>query len=178
MQIEILFCGAAAVQTGSAFAGGSGSQCSALLARGDLKFTMAPTGAEKRSFLLRDTRKTECGANQFPIRSAVRAAPFALLRDTRKTERGARLFPIRSAVRAAPFALLRDTRKTERGASLFPIRSAVRAAAFAVLRNTRKTERGARLFPIRSAVRAAPFALVRVNCTFVDLKAGATTCQR
>jgi hypothetical protein len=35
----------------------------------------------------------------------VRAAPFALLKDTRKTECGAILFPSRLEVRAAPFAL-------------------------------------------------------------------------
>ena len=55
--------------------------------------------------LLRNLRKTECGAGRFPIRFAVRAAPFALLRNLRKTECGAGLFPIRLAVRAAPFAL-------------------------------------------------------------------------
>jgi hypothetical protein len=38
---------------------------------------------------LRNTRKTECGADLFLIRLAVRAAPFALLRNTRKTECGA-----------------------------------------------------------------------------------------
>jgi hypothetical protein len=36
----------------------------------------------------------------------VRAAPFALLKNSRKTERGAGQIPIRLVVRAAPFALL------------------------------------------------------------------------
>jgi len=36
---------------------------------------------------------------------AVRAAPFALLRNSRKTECGAGQFLVRLAVRAAPFAL-------------------------------------------------------------------------
>src|ERR1700689_4724744 len=55
--------------------------------------------------LFRNSRKTERGAGQFLIRSAVRAAPFALLRNSRKTERGAGQFPVRFEVRAAPFAL-------------------------------------------------------------------------
>jgi hypothetical protein len=38
--------------------------------------------------LFSDTRKTECGASQFPTSWAARAAPFALLTDTRKTECG------------------------------------------------------------------------------------------
>jgi hypothetical protein len=36
-----------------------------------------------------------------------RAAPFALLKNPRKTECGAKQFLTRLAVRAAPFALLR-----------------------------------------------------------------------
>ena len=88
--------------------------------------------------------------------------PLALLRNTRKTERGANQFLIQLAVRAAPFALLRNTRKTERGASQFLIRLVVRAAPFALLRNTRKTERGASQFLSRLVVRAAPFALLSI----------------
>src|SRR5271170_706672 len=82
--------------------------------------------------LLRNLRKTECGAGLFLIRFAVRAAPFALLRNLRKTECGAGQFLIRFAVRAAPFALLRNLRKTECGAGQFLIRFAVRAAPFAL----------------------------------------------
>jgi hypothetical protein len=54
---------------------------------------------------LRNSRKTERGAGQFLVRSAVRAAPFALLRNSRKTERGAGQLLVGFAVRAAPFAL-------------------------------------------------------------------------
>jgi hypothetical protein len=54
---------------------------------------------------LKNSRKTERGAIQFPTRLAVRPAPFALLRNSRKTKRGAIQFPTRLAVRAAPFAL-------------------------------------------------------------------------
>ena len=71
------------------------------------------------SRLLKNTRKTERGPDNFPILVA-NAAPFALLKNTRKTERGADNFPILVAS-AAPFALLRNTRKTERGPENFPI---------------------------------------------------------
>ena len=54
-----------------------------------------------------------------PDRLVVRAAPFALLRNSRKTECGAKQFLTRLVVRAAPFALLRNSRKTERGAKQF-----------------------------------------------------------
>jgi hypothetical protein len=57
--------------------------------------------------LLRNPRKTECGAGQFLVRLEVRAAPFAVLRNSRKTECGAGQFLNRFAVRAAPFALPR-----------------------------------------------------------------------
>ena len=56
--------------------------------------------------LLRNSRKTECGAKLFLTCLAVRAAPFALLRNSRKTECGAKQFLTRAVVRAAPFALL------------------------------------------------------------------------
>jgi len=49
--------------------------------------------------LRRNSRKTEPGAKQFPVRMAVRAAPFALLKTAAKTERGVKHFPI-PAVRA------------------------------------------------------------------------------
>jgi hypothetical protein len=56
--------------------------------------------------LLRNTRKTECGAGKLLIRLVVSAAPFALLSNTRKTECGAGKLLIRLVVSAAPFALL------------------------------------------------------------------------
>jgi len=59
--------------------------------------------------LLRNSRKTECGAKQFLSGLAVRAAPFALLRNSRTTERGATQFLTRLVVRAAPFALLTNS---------------------------------------------------------------------
>jgi hypothetical protein len=77
-----------------------------------------------------------------PNPSAVRAAPFALLRNTRKTACGAKLFLTRSVVRAAPFALLRNTRKTECGAKRFltnPL--AVRAARFALTKKNQSVDR-------------------------------------
>ena len=96
--------------------------------------------------LLRNSRKTECGAKQFLACLVVRAAPFALLRNSRKTERGAKQFLACLVVRAAPFALLRNSRKTERGAKQFLACLVVRAAPFALLRNSRKTECGAKQF--------------------------------
>src|ERR1700689_5101738 len=62
-------------------------------------------GSTRGVALLTNSRETECGAGQFLIRFAVRAAPFAVLRNSRKTECGAGQFLIRFAVRAAPFAL-------------------------------------------------------------------------
>jgi hypothetical protein len=55
------------------------------------------------SQLLRKSRKTERGAKQFPIRMAVRAAPFALLRNSRKTERDGIVTSIELRA-TAPFA--------------------------------------------------------------------------
>ena len=69
---------------------------------------------EEGNKLLRNSRKTECGASKFLIGLAVRAAPFALLRNTRKTECGAKQFLACLVVRAAPFALLSDTTIGER----------------------------------------------------------------
>jgi streptogramin lyase len=54
--------------------------------------------------LLRNTRKTECGA-KFLSLLAVRAAPFALLNNRRKMERGAKFLSL-LPVRAAALALL------------------------------------------------------------------------
>ena len=40
-------------------------------------------GAGAAGCLLKNTRKTECGANLFLVRLAVRASPFALLKNRR-----------------------------------------------------------------------------------------------
>jgi tetratricopeptide (TPR) repeat protein len=83
--------------------------------------------------LLRNTRQTERGAKQFPVRLVVRAASFAPLRNTRKTECGACRFLTSFEVRAAPFALLKISRHTDCGAKQCLIRLVVRAASFALL---------------------------------------------
>ena len=93
----------------------------------------------------------------------VRAAPFALLTNSRKTECGAKQFPASCVVRAAPFALLTNSRKTECGAKQFPASCVVRAAPFALLTNSRKTECGAKQFLASCVVRAAPFALLSTS---------------
>jgi hypothetical protein len=61
---------------------------------------------------LKNTRKTECGANLFPTTLDVRATPFALLKNARKTECGANLFPTSLEVRAIPFPLLSPGRRS------------------------------------------------------------------
>jgi hypothetical protein len=81
----------------------------------------------KAYLLLKKSRKTECGANQFLTHLAVRATLFALLKKSRKTECGANQFLTHLAVRATLFALLKKSRKTECGANQFPTHLAVRA---------------------------------------------------
>jgi hypothetical protein len=69
--------------------------------------------------LLRNSRKTECGAERFLTRLAAGAAPFALQGNSRKTECGAERFLTRLAVSAAPFALQGNSLKAECGAERF-----------------------------------------------------------
>jgi len=75
--------------------------------------------------LLRNSRKTECGAGQFLVRLAVRAAPFALLRNF--AQNGARRGPV-----PGPFGGARRTLCASK--ELRAKRSAARAGSWSVLR--------------------------------------------